>query len=378
MIYLDNAATTRYKPETVINAAKNALKYLSANPGRAGHSASVKAGMLVYKTRERAAAAFGCADPSRVIFTSGCTAALNSAIFGTAKRGGNVVVTVLEHNSVLRPLFELQRRGVVSVTPVPPNFDGAVTPKMLEQYIDRNTYLLAVTHVSNVTGAVLPLADIGKFARSRGILLLADCAQSAGYREIDMERMNIDMLAVAPHKGLHAAQGVGILALGERADIKPILFGGTGTSGESPFQPSEPPEALESGTLPTPAIAALNAGLRWSEQNRTALAQKLRTLSEFLIDGLDKTDNVTVYTPPAGADGMSAFNVNTLTSGEVCGILDGQYGICARGGMHCAPLAHKHLKTLEKGIVRLSFGWDNTFAEAEFVLQAIREIASSK
>ena len=378
MIYFDNSATSGVKPDCVVNAVVNAIRHLSANPGRSGHSLSVSAGMLVYSTRKKAADMLGVGEPERIIFTSGCTQALNMAILGTVISGGNVVTTALEHNSVLRPLFELQRAGRITVSIAEPNERGVITAKEIERAVTSRTYLVAVNHISNVTGAINNIDEIGKFCRSRGIKFLVDGAQSVGYGDIDMREQHIDYLAVAPHKGLCAIQGVGILALGAGTDIRPTLYGGTGTQSENVFQPLELPEALESGTLPTPAIAALSAAIVHNQKTRAEKRRKLRELSAYILDGIKKTRGVTVFTAPDTYNGLISFNIDGIGSMEASNILSSHYDIAVRGGLHCAPLVHLHLKTLDSGIIRASVSSDNTFGEADFFLRAVRELAETE
>lgn len=378
MIYFDNSATSGVKPECVIQAAVNTMKHISANPGRSGHSLSLTAGMLVYATRKKAAQLLGIPDPERIVFTLNCTQALNTAILGSVIGGGNVVTTALEHNSVLRPLFELQRAGRITVSVVPPNEQGIVTAEALERAVTPRTYLMVVNHISNVTGVVNPIDAIGKLCRKRNIKLLVDGAQSVGYGDIDMIEQNIDLLSVAPHKGLHALQGVGILAMAPGIELKPVLYGGTGTESESVLQPVELPEALESGTLPTPAIAALNAAITHNQKTRAESRRKLRELSAYIVENLLRIPGVTVYTPPNVYTGVIAFNISGIGSMDVGNILSSQYDIAVRGGLHCAPLVHRHLGTLQTGIVRASVNGDNTFGEAEFFLRAVKEIAETE
>ena len=378
MIYFDNSATSGVKPECVINAAVSAAKHLSANPGRSGHSLSLKAGMLVYSTRKKAASILGVHDPERIIFTLNCTQALNTAILGTAISGGNVVTTAMEHNSVLRPLFELQRAGRISVSVVSPDESGKVSPAAIERAITPRTYLVAVNHISNVTGAVNDIDGIGKLCRKRNIKFLVDGAQSVGYGDVDIEEQNIDYLAVAPHKGLHCIQGVGMLALGRDATIRPTLFGGTGTQSENVFQPSELPESLESGTLPTPAVAALNAAITHNRTTRAESRRKMRELSSYVLEQLSKLRGITIYTARDTYNGMIAFNIAGIGSMEASNILSSQYDIAVRGGLHCAPLIHRHLGTLNSGIIRASLNGDNTYGEAEYFVRAVKEISETE
>lgn len=378
MIYFDNAATGGEKPDCVINAAVNAMRHLSANPGRSGHSLSLKAGMLVYSVRKKLAHMLGASDAERILFSLNCTQALNTALLGSAVSGGNVITTALEHNSVLRPLFEMQRAGRITVSVVPPGENGAVTVEGIERALTPRTYLVAVNHISNVTGAIAPLHEIGKFCRKKGLRFLVDGAQSVGYGDIDITEQNIDYLAVAPHKGLHALQGVGVLALGDDVQLRPTLYGGTGTQSESVFQPNELPEALEAGTLPTPAIAALGAAVTYNEKTRVETRRKLRELSGYLLESLARIPGVHIYTAPETFNGIVSFTVDNISSMDVSNILSAQYDIAVRGGLHCAPLIHRHLGTLQTGIVRASLGAQNTFGEADFFVRAIREIAETE
>lgn len=375
MIYLDNSATTYYKPPAVINAVTNALTFLSANPGRGGHSMSMKGARLVQHTREAAAAFFNCSDPSRVVFTDNCTGALNLAILGSVKQGGHVVTTAYEHNSVLRPLQKLKDDGMIEVTVLRPNERGVVTADSIERHLKRNTYMVVTSHVSNVTGAVTDITSVGRLCRGRGLCYLVDGAQSAGYVPLDMKESGIDLLAVAPHKGLHAPQGVGLLLLSDRVSLTPVRFGGTGTASHRPGQPDTFPEGFETGTLPTPAISGLSAALGYTAAHALENTQKLTALSVQLFDGLKQNKKVTLYSPGDVHNGIAAFNVGNLTSEDVGNILAAQYDICVRAGLHCAPLIHRHYGTFGRGMVRVSVGCDNTPAQIDFLLNAIQEIS---
>lgn len=373
MIYLDNAATTYFKPTPVINAVGSTLKYLSANPTRSSHSLAVKAGMLVEDTRENAAKMFGT-TPDRVVFTLNCTDALNTAIFGTVKKGGHVITTVFEHNSVLRPLIRLKELGMIDYTVLSPLMGGFVSAEQVASAIRQNTYMIITNHVSNVTGAVQPIADIGYLAEKYGLIFLVDSAQSAGYREINMDRDKISMLAVAPHKGLHAPQGVGLLLIRGKTVVRPFRYGGTGTDSAKP-QPSELPEALESGTLPTPAIAGLNAALKYTVENADENRKKLNGMFYYTIGEMSKINGIRLYTKKEFGGNIIAFSVRGMSSSEAGNILADEYDICVRSGLHCAPLAHKHYGTLKEGMVRIALGVENTVDELNFFLQAVSEIS---
>jgi cysteine desulfurase family protein len=375
MIYLDNAATTCYKPDCVVNAVKNTLKYVSFNPGRGGHDGAMRAAYLIADTRAKCADYFNSANSDLVLFGYNCTDALNTAILG-GRRSGHVIATANEHNSVLRPLFELERQRAIRLTVLAPDGDGIVTPKMIADNLRPDTYMVCVNHVGNVTGAVSPIEDIGKITRPRDILFLVDAAQSAGHFPIDVTAMKIDMLAIAGHKGLHGPQGVGALLMSEFAALRPVRFGGTGTDSQSVYHPLSAPEAFEAGTAGTPAIAGLNAALRWTRKNEAKTRTTVETLSELLLKELAAMPAVKLYTPKRNRSGIVSFNILNMNSADVCNILNSEYGICARGGLHCAPLIHRHLNTLTTGgIVRISLSGQNTQQEAAFLLKAVSEIA---
>lgn len=371
MIYLDNAATTYFKPTPVINAVGTALKYLSANPTRSSHSLAVKAGMMIEDTRENIARTFNC-PPDKVIFTLNCTDALNTAIFGTAVKGGHVITTALEHNSVLRPLIHLKEQGIIDYTVLRPLSGGAVTAEQVAAAVKPNTYMIIVNHISNVTGAVQPISDIGYLAEKYGLLFLVDAAQSAGYRRIDMEKNKISMMAVAPHKGLHAPQGVGLLLI-RKGNVRPFRYGGTGTESAKP-QPSELPEALESGTLPTPAIAGLNAALKYYAEFGEKNERKLSGLFIYTLGELSKIPSLQIYTHKDYGGPIISFNVRGMTSAEAGNMLSDEYDICVRCGLHCAPLVHKHYGTIKDGMIRIALGVDNNVEEINFFLQAVSEL----
>lgn len=369
MIYFDNSSTTFFKPPEVIGSVSAALKNLSVNAGRSGHSYAIKAATALNNTRERAAKFFGC-EPERTIFTYGCTDSLNLAIFGTAKRGGHVITTAFEHNSTLRPLYKLYSDGLIDLTVIYPDQSGSIDGKAVLNAIRRNTYLIAMNSVSNVTGTSLPVEFVGKAVKNTDIMLLVDGAQSAGYRKYDYSLF--DMHAIAPHKGLHAPQGIGLLMLSEKAALHPVRLGGTGTMSQSHMQPTDLPEALESGTLPLPAILGLHAALCYTQREGKADADKIALLGQYLFGRLSSISGVTVYTTDPTA-GIIAFNVDKMDSSSCSDKLD-RAGFCVRSGLHCAPLLHKSYGTLKKGMVRASLGVDNTFNEIDLFLKEIEEL----
>lgn len=364
MVFLDNSSSSFFKPACVINAVKNTLEFIPFNPSRSSHDGALKAGRLVFNTRQKLAAAFNC-QPERVLFGSGCTEALNLAIFGTAKKGGHIITTPFEHNAVLRPLRRLSLNFGVKLSFV-------TSPIEAERAVTSSTYMLIVNHVSNVTGAKADIDGFAQTARRHGLLYLADAAQSAGYIPINMGEMGIDMLALAPHKGLHAMQGAGALLINEGVGLDPFKFGGTGVASSSTVQQGDFPEGFEAGTLPTPAIASINTGLRWSIKNMTANAQKLNGLSQRLIDALQKIKGIQIYSRPNDC-GIVAFNLANFTSQEAGDILNERYGIAVRCGFHCAPLLHEYYGTKD-GMIRASFGVDSSNDDADYLATAAKEI----
>ena len=373
MTYFDNAATSYYKPNCVINAISAALKHLSANPGRSSHSLSLKCAILINKARENLKDFLGLKN-GEIVFNLNCSQSLNFAIFGSVKPGSHIITTAYEHNSVLRPLSQLQKNGVITFDVVFPNDYGIIELNKIYDLVNSSTTMIVTNHVSNVTGAVTNINAIGNMCKNLGILYLVDGAQSVGHYDIDIDKNNVDMLAIAPHKGLNASQGIGALAVKKGVNLRPILFGGTGTNSLDLMQPNELPESLEIGTLPTPAIAGLNAGINYNRENAKNMRQKITALSEYALCELQKLSGIKIYTAKDCYNGIISFNIGELNSGYVADVLSSEYDICVRGGLHCAPLIHKHLGTDESGIVRASLGFDNSFSEVDFLIKAIRDI----
>ena len=374
MIYLDNSASTLIKPKEVIKATMEAVTKYTANPGRSGHKLSLKAGEKIFEVREKIAKFINAPKIENVIFTQSCTDALNMAVIGTAQKGGHIILCCNAHNSLARPIFELEKKGIVSVTVVNSE-NGDITAKDIEQHILPNTYLVAVNHISNVNGDMADIKAIGELCAKKCILFLVDCAQSAGHIKIDMQADNIDMLALAPHKALYALQGVGVFAFSVKASPKPIRFGGTGTESVNVYQPEEYPEALESGTLSTPNILSLGAGLNFVNNNFDSINKKIDDLATYLLFELDKIEGVKVYTKPQNIHfGVIGFNIFGKDSAEVAEILSNNYNICVRGGLHCAGLKHKQLNTTNDGVVRISLSYFNTFSECEYFIKCIKKI----
>lgn len=367
MIYFDNAATGGFKPNAVLDTTLTTLKYLSANPGRSGHRLSVSSVKRVLETREVLSNFFSC-DLERVVFTKNCTEALNLAIFGTLKKGGHVITTTHEHNSVLRPLYYLESLNLITLSVVSP------TKEDIEKAFTAQTYLVVCTAVSNVTGEVLPLDDIKSLCKEKGVLLLVDGAQGAGHIPLKVQD-GINMIAFAGHKGLYGVMGSGGLAFDKDTEINPFIFGGTGVDTFSKFAPTNYPERLESGTLNLPAICALKEGVEYVSRNLECFSSHLLSATKRVIDGLSTIDKIKVYSTPNPA-GIVAFELENLPSMELADILDREFDVAVRGGFHCAPKMHEFLHTAENGLVRVSLAVQNSTMEIDYFLSAIKKIAT--
>ncbi|MBR5922205.1 MAG: aminotransferase class V-fold PLP-dependent enzyme [Clostridia bacterium] len=372
MINFDNAATTGRKPESVISAVSRALRVYSANPGRGGHDLSVEAARAVYSVREKTASFFGASGGEKVIFTANCTASVNYVLKGFLGRNDHVIISDLEHNAVVRPLKKIGAK--VSVANVDLLSDEK-TVRNFASHITESTKLIFCTAASNVCGRALPIGKIGELCKSRGVAFGVDAAQTAGVVPIDMERMNIDFLCVAPHKGLYAPMGIGILiACRDIGDT--LLEGGTGTNSLSEYQPDMMPERYESGTLNVPAIMGVSAGIDFSRrQNFKAYANEMNHIRR-IYESFEKMPHVRLYTPYT-EDGMYmpllSFNVENIGSEQVAEYLN-KKGIAVRAGLHCAPLAHRKLKTEDGGTVRIAPSVFTTAAEVDYLISQVKYI----
>ena len=375
MIYLDNAATTMRKPPEVIEAVARAMGSLG-NDGRGVNSGSLSAGRVVYAAREKLAAFFGCSDASRVCFTANSTQALNTAIFGLVKSGDHVISTDLEHNSVLRPLYKLEKQGV-EVSFLPADKTGCVDYEALPGLLRPNTRVLVTTHASNLTGNALDIARLGAFAAEHGLLYIVDASQTAGTFPIHMEEMGISVLCFTGHKGLMGPQGTGGLIVAPGVDVRPLLTGGTGVQTHLPHQPEEFPTRLEAGTLNGHGIAGLSAAVDWlNATGPENIHRHELALMERFYNGVTAIPGVTVYGDFAHDRApIVTLNVGDMGSDEVADILSFESDIAVRSGAHCAPRMHAALGTTEQGAVRFSFGWYNTAEEVDTAIEAIRSIA---
>ncbi len=378
MIYLDNAATTFQKPPAVQRTLCEAMRRYGANAGRGGHKLSIAASEMVYKAGEAVAELFGIQDPANIAFTLNTTMALNMAIKGVLLKGGHVIITSMEHNSVARPVVRVAKNRY---TVVRANRQGIVNPADVEAAIQDDTRLIVCNHASNVCGSIQDISEIGRIASGHGILFLVDVAQSGGVLPINVEKQHIDLLAFAGHKSLMGPQGTGGLYVREGLELDTILEGGTGSQSESLSQPINMPDRLMSGTVNMPAIAALGEGIRFVRKLGVgAIAAHEMKLAGRLMEGFGNIEGVTVYGPESVKNrvGVVSINIDGLDSITVSQILDQDFGICVRSGLHCAPLAHETIGTLENGTVRFSVGYYNTQSDVDRALTAVSKIKKGK
>ncbi len=376
MIYLDNAATTIRKPECVIQAVTEALCSFG-NAGRGATTESLDAARTIFETRERLCEIFHGEDPSCIAFTSNSTESLNIAIKGLIEKGNHVITTQLEHNSVLRPLYECERAGV-ELTIVPCNSHGILEEDQVESYIKENTKAIVCTHGSNLTGNIVDIKKIGEIAKKHDVLLIVDASQTAGVFPIDVQAFQIDVLCFTGHKSLLGPQGVGGIYVKPGVEINPLMTGGSGVDTYNKNHPNQMPTRLEAGTLNGHGIAGLHAALGYiKETTPEVILKKEQQLMKQFYEGVRELTNITVY-----GDFESDYrcpivllNIGDYDSAEVSDELLMTYGIATRPGAHCAPLMHEALGTVEQGGVRFSFSYYNTEEEVEKAIQAIEELS---
>ena len=377
MIYFDCAATTLQKPPAVAQAVMHAMDSFG-NPGRGVHEASLCASRAVFEARQALADLFNAEDPSRIAFTANATESLNTAIKGLIRPGDHVITTVLEHNSVLRPLYEMEAAGA-DLTIVPCDRLGNIRYEDIENAVHSNTRAIVCTHASNLTGNLLDIARIGEIARRHGLLFIADASQTAGVFPIDVQRMHIDALCFTGHKGLLGPQGTGGLYVRSGIEIAPLITGGSGIKTYSKTHPSAMPEALEAGTLNAHGIAGLSAALQYiKETGMDVIREKEQALMRAFYDGIKMIPGVVIYGDYQTQErcAIVSLNVRDYDSSMVSDVLFEQYGIATRPGAHCAPLMHKALGTVSQGAVRFSFSHFNTMEEITAAIAALRELAA--
>ncbi len=378
MIYFNNAATTFPKPESVYQAADSFFRNLGMNPGRSGSAERVDAARMIFAAREKIAEFFSIDDSARLVFNSGTTESLNTVIKGVLKKGDHVVTSKIEHNSVIRPLERLKNDKEIVVDYI--DFDretGEIDYQALKNAVRDNTRLIIISHASNVLGAVNDLERIGKFAAAEDILFLVDAAQTAGLIPIDVEQMKIDFLALPGHKSLFGPPGVGALYVRDSKTLLPLKEGGTGTNSLSITQPKLMPDYLEAGTLNTPGIIGLQAGIDFIKaEGIKNIHQKEMKLLKKIIDGLNSLPGSKVYGSKDidSRTAVTAFNLEGISSNQLGFKLQHDHDIQLRGGLHCAPLLHKFLDTDKQGMLRVSPGYFNTEAEVNKFLNILEEL----
>ena len=379
MIYFDNAATTMRKPDCVIEAVTQAMCSLG-NSGRGVHSGALSASRIIYDTRVALAELFGAESPERIAFTANSTQALNIAIKGILRPGDHVITTALEHNSVLRPLYELEDQGV-QLTILPADAMGNICYEDFEKEIRSNTRAIVTTHGSNLTGNLLDIHRIGAIAQKHGLIYIVDASQTAGVFPIDVQKMRIDILCFTGHKGLLGPQGTGGIYVREGVDVRPLLSGGSGVQTYLRSHPPQMPTALEAGTLNGHGIAGLRAAVRYiRETGLDNIRQKEQELMWDFYTQVKEIPGIKLYGDFSTTNrcAIVSLNVRDYDSGEVSDALSTQYGIATRPGAHCAPLMHKALGTVEQGAVRFSFSHYNTMEEIKIAVSALQELAQEE
>lgn len=379
MIYLDNAATTWPKPEAVYQAMDRFARTNAANPGRSGHRMAAEAERVIAETRSAVAKLLGASSPTAIVFTLNATDALNIAIKGVLRRGDHVITTHLEHNSINRPLRRLEEEEFITVSRASAGDGGIVPEEEIENLITQKTRLVAVTHCSNVIGQVNPIAYYGKVARKHNILLLLDASQSAGVVEIDVVQAHVDMLACPGHKGLFGPMGTGILYVKPGLEVSPFREGATGTQSEVERHPLDMPHRLEGGTPNAHGLAGLGAGVRFLlEEGVQKIRRHESDLALRFSDRLRDNSKVIIYSAKNREQqiGPVAINLRGSEPLEIASLLDQRFAIACRAGLHCAPGAHRFLRTFPSGAIRFSFGYFNTVEHVDAAVQAVNDIST--
>jgi cysteine desulfurase family protein len=382
-IYLDNAATTFPKPPQVYSSVLNYMMNVGANPGRGGHAASLEGSRIVFRSREALMNLFNFDKIENVIFTSNITASLNILIKSIVKDGWHVITTSMEHNSVLRPLSSLQNSRNIELDILPCSAEGLLDIELFKSKIKCNTKLVIMSHSSNVVGTIQPLEEIGEICKKHNIYFIIDSAQTAGVVPIDFYKLNLSALAFTGHKGLLAPQGIGGFLISDELNEEAEVFieGGTGSLSESITQPDFLPDKFESGTMNTPGIAGLLEGINYiNAEGIDGIRQKEEYLTERFLEGLLNIKDLSVYgiRNPKLMTAVISINSACINNAELGYILDSEYGIMTRTGLHCAPFAHKTLGTFPEGTLRFSFGPFNELSDINYTLNSLNNILKRK
>jgi cysteine desulfurase family protein len=380
MIYFDNAATTFPKPEETMRAMQRYMTETGGSPGRSGHRLSINAGRIIFDAREALAGLFNVSDPLRIALTKNATEALNIAICGLLKPGDHVITSSMEHNSVMRPLRAMEARGV-SLSVISCAAHGELDPRDITAAIRKNTKAIFLIHASNVTGTIMPVAEVGGIAKTHGLIFCVDAAQTAGALPIDVQAMHIDLLAFTGHKSLFGPQGTGGLYIREglEKEIAPLMRGGTGSRSEFEEQPDFMPDRYESGTPNTVGIAGLGAGIGFVAAQRV---EKIRAFEErltgLLLEGIGEIEGIRVYGPgnPLQQMPIVSFRIRDVDPAETALALDDRFQIMSRPGLHCAPSAHKTIGSYPFGTIRFSFGYFNTENQVRSAVEALCQLST--
>ncbi|AKG36879.1 aminotransferase class V-fold PLP-dependent enzyme [Paenibacillus durus] len=380
-VYLDHAATSWPKPPEVAQAMMDALQHAGANAGRGNYSLAMGTGRVLVRARMALAELFGVTNAQDIAFTHNTTMSLNMAIQGTLRPGDHVISTMTEHNSVRRPLEYLRRTKGIEVDYLKVDSEGQLDLQELKKTFKSNTRMVICSHSSNLLGSILPIGEIGDIAKTHGAVFLVDAAQSAGSLDIDVGKMNIDLLAFPGHKGLLGPQGTGGLYISPELDLEPLMHGGTGSQSENSEQPNVRPDKYEAGTQNTVGIAGLLAGVQKVQSLGTENIHRHEwNLIQSLMEGMRDITGMRFLGPAEGAPrtGLLSFVIEGEESAQIAHRLDREYGIAVRAGMHCTPLAHKAAGTLQSGAVRVSVGVDTTEQDVGMMLHAMRELYSER
>lgn len=374
LIYLDNAATSFPKPESVIRETQRCIRHYCVNAGRSSHKKSSYVNERIYLARDNIATLFGITDTQRIAFTPNTTFALNFALKGVLKKGDHLIISSMEHNSMLRPAHALLKQGI-TYSVAKANNDSEVTFENIKPLIKSNTKMVAIIHVSNVTGKINDITKIGEELKKRNIIFLVDAAQSAGIVPIDVRKSNINILCFPGHKGLFGPTGTGGIYVSEKTNISPIIQGGTGSMSESRFQPDEMPDLLESGTPNVLGISALCEGVKFADRYKSEILEHEIYLSDILCNNLRNINGLQIL----GRDtqnntGVIAVKLFNRPPAEIAYLLDKNYNIATRAGFHCSSLAAETLNVKENGTLRFSIGFFNTKNDIEKTSYAMHKI----
>lgn len=373
MIYFDNAATTKYKPQEVYDAVNFYIREIGVSPGRGSYSIGIDASRMLYKARCIVGKYFGMSKPDKVVFTKNSTEAMNLFFNGYLKKGDHVIISCYEHNAVLRPIQHLKDLGIIDYSVIKREDLNLPVEEFYDRYATDNTRLLAMTLASNLTGRIIFREEVYRFFKNKGITTFVDSSQGAGKLVMDMKNQGIDFLAFTGHKDLLAIPGVGGLCCESQEHFEPLIQGGTGIHGENYTNPNIFPEGYEAGTLNMPAIWSLHAGIDFINENKSMMRKQEADLTKYLIEQLGSLKTVEIYDADVCRVPTCNINVTGISSDKIVSYLD-ENGICVRGGIHCAILAHEAIGTVSTGTVRISLCYNNTKQEIDKLIEVLRKV----